>query len=85
MVPREDRRQRSRQAADQASSVQIGLRQGGGALQAVGGTIVDFSDSAVGLSTRASLQVGDLVTLWGPFFKKNGRPEQSARVVHCRI
>ena len=65
--------------------MQIGLKQGGGALQTVVGTIVDFSDSAVGLSTRASLQVGDLVTLWGPFFKKNGHPEQSARVVHCRI
>ena len=65
--------------------MQIGLKQGGGALQAVGGTIVDFSDSAVGLSTRSSLQVGDPVTLWGPFFKKNGHTERSARVVHCRI
>lgn len=65
--------------------MQIGLKQGGGALQAVGGTIVDFSDSGLGLSIRTSLQVGDLVTLWGPFFKKNGGPEQSARIVHCRI
>ena len=85
MVSGEDRRQRSRQAADEAPSVQIGLKQGVGGLQAVGGTIVDFSDSGVGLSIRTSLQVGDLVTLWGPFFKKTGGPEQSARVVHCRI
>lgn len=85
MLPGEDRRQRSRQAADEAPSVQIGLKQGGGAVQAVGGTIVDFSDSGVGLSIRTSLQAGNLVTLWGPFFKKNGGPEQSARVVHCRI
>jgi len=64
--------------------VQIGL-QHGGALQAMGGTIVDFSDSGVGLSTRKSLQAGDVVTLWGPFFKQNGSPEMSARVVYSRI
>ena len=65
--------------------MQIGLRQHGGNLQAVAGTIVDFSDSGVGVLTRTSLQVGDLVTLWGAFFKNNGsRPEQSARVVYCR-
>ena len=85
MTTGEERRQRSRQAPGETSSVQIGLKQGAGALQAVGGTIVDFSDSGADLSIRTSLQVGDLVTLWGPFFKKNGGPEQSARVVHCRI
>ncbi len=84
MTPSEDRRERSRQAPAEDASVQIGLKHGG-ALQAMGGTIVDFSDSGVGLSTRTSLQAGDLVTLWGPFFKKNGRPEKSARVVYSRI
>ena len=84
MTPSEDRRERSRQAPAEDTSVQIGLKHGG-ALQAMGGTIVDFSDSGVGLSTRTSLQAGDLVTLWGPFFKKNGRPEKSARVVYSRI
>ena len=64
--------------------MQIGLRQHGGNLRAVGGTIVDFSDSGAGVSTRTSLQAGDLVTLWGAFFKNNGSPEQSARVVYCR-
>ena len=86
MQPETERRQHPRETKAETDSLQIGVHQTAAGVQVVDAALIDFSEGGLGIRTRAPLEVGRFVTVWGGALTDQAETEEkkSARIIYCR-
>ena len=86
MQPETERRRYPRVRKAEADSLQVGVRHAAAGIRVIDATPIDFSEGGLGIRTRAPLEVGKFVTVWGRSSTDQAETEEkkSARVVYCR-